>query len=334
MERKLATVQTITALEPIENADLIEKATVMGWSVVVQKGLHNVGDKCIFCEIDSLLPSEAEWSQFMRPRNFRVKTIKLRGCLSQGLILPLSTLGPITSEDKLQTVFEVGEDVSEVLGITKYEPPLPEDQSILGVFPRQVPKTDEIRLQSILEILDEIKELELVATVKLDGSSGTFYMKNGKLAVCSRNWEIKDGNNKYWNMARKYELENVLPEGFVVQGEICGPGIQKNRLGLTNVDLFIFNVYNTSTKKYLDYQNMLQFCSDKGLKTVPIAYENLVGDKLTLQKLLEMAEGKYESGKRREGIVLRPYLERHSTVLEGRMSFKVISNSFLLKDEE
>ena len=91
MERNLATIQLISALDPITGADKIEKATILGWECVVKKGDFAVGDKCIFIEIDSVLPAIPYWD-FMAPRRYRVKTIRLRKQVSQGLAVPLKDL--------------------------------------------------------------------------------------------------------------------------------------------------------------------------------------------------------------------------------------------------
>lgn len=334
MDRKLASIQRIDKLEPIPGADRIEKATVMGWSVVVQKGLHEEGDLCVFCEIDSVLPSTAEWAQFMEPRKFRVKTAKLRKCLSQGLCFPLFDMPELDP-----SCHEVGDDVSEQLGIIKYEPPVPSDE-ISGPFPGEIPKTDEIRLQSALGVLDEIRTRPFYVTVKLDGSSGTFYKKDGELIVCSRNWALKEGGNPHWRVAERYDLAEKLEDGFCIQGEVCGPGIQRNRLGLEEPDLFVFDVYSAHLGAYLRYDQLVLFCHNNGLKTVPYEFE-VESDELeefpfTLDNFIELAKGKYDgTDRRREGIVIRPVIEARSEALGGdRLSFKVINNDFLLKDEE
>jgi RNA ligase (TIGR02306 family) len=331
--RKLASIQLIDDIKPILDADAIEQANVLGWTVVVKRGEFAIGDKCVFFEIDSVLPLDKTWAAFMQPRKGRVKTIKLRGCLSQGLALPLSILENNTRE------FSIDDDVTELLNVTKFEPPLPMGMGdCAGTFPAEIPKTDETRLQSIVNILDELKQHKFVATVKCDGMSGTFYKKNNELIVCSRNWALKQSQNSiFWNLAERYNLQNVIPEGFVIQGEVCGPGIQKNRLQLKTTDLFVFNVYDATNKMYLDYEDVILFCKKHNLKTVPQAFvvDNLEQFDFTLDNFLLLAQGKYDGTQsRREGIVVRPLKECKSSVLNGRFSFKVIANDFLLNDEE
>lgn len=334
MERKLVSIQVVDSIAPIEGADQIEQARVMGWTVVTKKGEFQVGDRCVFFEIDSILPDGAPWAEFMRPRNFRVKTVKLRGVLSQGLALPVNILQG--------DVPEVGIDVRERLGVTKYEPVMPgerEVRELAGGFPARVPKTDEIRLQSALGVLDEIRGKEFYVATKYDGSSATYFRDlEGEFLACSRNWSVKPGDNHLWTVAKKYGLAERLPAGYAVQGELCGPGIQKNRLGLSGLDVFVFNVYDVKAGKYLEFQALLDFCKEHGLKTVPVERvvraEEAANYVHTLDGWLEASRGLYAGTKnRKEGIVVRPLVETYSPTLGGRLSFKVINNEFLLKDE-
>lgn len=345
--RKMASVQVITKLEDIPNADNIVLASILGWKVVVKKGEFQVGDLCVFCEIDAILPDGPEWSEFMRPRKFRVKTAKLRGQLSQGLAFPINILYIVKDGEIIEgdtRVWQVGDDVSDVLDITKYEPIIP--AQLLGLvrstFPTQyLSKTDEIRVQSELGVLDEIKDKPFYITVKLDGTSAT-YIKivqddQKDFYVCSRNMAFKECDNVYWKIAQKYNLENVLLDNYAVQGEIVGPGIAKNRLGLKELDFFIFNVYNVKEQRYLNGMEAMLWCKAFGLKFVPIAFgtHDPKPEFFTLENLLERAKGTYDgTNNRREGIVIRPMEECYSRVLKGRLSFKVINNDFLLKDEE
>lgn len=331
MERKLVTIQRVESVEPIEGADQIVKARVMGWDVVVKKGELAAGDPCVYFEIDSVLPDGAAWAEFMRARGFRLRTIRLRGVLSQGLALPVSILGG--------DVPALGTDVTERLGVTKFEPVLPDTREIAGAFPTRVPKTDELRLQSVVGVLDELRGRAFYVTTKLDGTSATFARDvDGTFVACSRNWALARGPNAVWRMAERHDLEARLPSGFAVQGEVCGPGIQKNRLGLGEVSLFVFSVYDIAAGAYLDYARFLAFCKEHALNTVPIE-EVVDGDAAsrfehTLDAWLERARGVYAGTKnRKEGIVVRALEERRSEVLQGRLSFKVLNNDFLLKDE-
>lgn len=331
MERKLVSLQNIDALNPIVGADNIEQAHVMGWTVVVKKGEFSVGDPCVFFEIDSVLPDGPVWSEFMRPRKFRVRTLRLRGVLSQGLVLPVSIIeGPPPSREV---------DLCERLGVTKFEPVLPDTREIAGPFPSRVPKTDEIRLQSALGVLDEIRGKEFYVSTKCDGTSATYVRTNEGLVAASHNWALVPGPNHVWQLAERYQLVDRIPVDFAIQGEVCGPGIQKNRLGLDKVDLFVFNIYDLRAAAFLPFEAFRAFCAERDLRTVPI--ERVVqGDDATnfehsLEAWLKAARGVYAGTRqRKEGIVVRPLVEQLSVTLGSRLSFKVINNDFLLKDED
>lgn len=334
MERKLVSIQSVDALEPITGADNIEKARVMGWNVVVKKGEFSIGDPCVFFEIDSVLPDGAPWSEFLRPRGFRIRTMKLRGVLSQGLALPLSAF-PIESASPH---WEDG-DLRDRLGVIKYEPELPDTREIAGPFPARVPKTDEIRLQSALGVLDEIRGQPFYVSTKCDGTSATFVRTDEGLTAASRNWSLAPGPNHAWRLAESYQLADRIPVDFAIQGEICGPGLHKNRLGLNAVDLFVFSVYDLRTAAFLSFEEFQAFCADRGLRTVPIEHivrgEEAATFEHTLAGWLEAARGFYAgTSQRKEGIVVRPLVERPSAVLGGRLSFKVVNNDYLLKDED
>jgi RNA ligase (TIGR02306 family) len=231
--RKLATIRKITDIRPIEGADKIEIATVGGWNVVVAKDVeHKVGNSVVYCEIDSFLPIKEEF-EFLRKSSykkmgdqegFRLKTIRLRGQLSQGLILPISVV-PITQFATGHDLPE-GLDVTEMLGIVKYEPPIPAELSgkVKGGFPSFLRKTDEERVQNLVKEYEEYKltsEHQFYMTEKLDGSSATFYMNESEFGVCSRNLELLETEgNTFWKVARELDLENK----FKIKGNICLQG--------------------------------------------------------------------------------------------------------------
>jgi len=339
VERKLASVQRVLALEPIPNADAIELARINGWQCVVKKGEFHVGDKGVFLEIDAIPPDTPAF-QFLwapktaapdeiveRPAKFRLRTMKLRGALSQGLLLPLSALN-VDGEE--------GDDLSAALGVEKYEPSVFQTMGGLarGPFPSWLPKTDEMRVQSVPQVLDELRGLPYVCTLKCDGTSASYTLnsRDGEFHVCSRNLSLVDGDNVYWRLARELEIERILREnvGLSIQGEACGPGIQKNRLALKGPQLFVFNVYDIPNGRYFNDVQLRAFCASNGLLPVEVIEQ---GDAFrhSLESLLALAEGFYPNTKNeREGIVIRPQDERFSEVLSGRLSFKAISNRFLL----
>ncbi|MFA6594612.1 MAG: RNA ligase (ATP) [Candidatus Buchananbacteria bacterium] len=344
MERKLVSIQKVLALDPIEGADKIEVATVLGWKVVVKKGDFKVGDAGCFFEVDSLLP-RTSWSEFLDTKGnkkMRIKTIRLRKQISQGLLLPLSILPEGSS-------FNEEDDVTEVLGVVKYEPP--EDNTgkwgfnigkRKSTFPSHLcPKTDEMRIQSSPKLLKEFEGLLVAFTTKVDGTSATFVKGEDEYHVCSRNMSIsapEDSEKKsvYWEMHDRYNikkiLENVGP--FAIQGEVAGPGIQSNRMGLSDIDLFVFNVYNVVNKKRLGFQEFLDFCSLFNLKTVPVEKTNLLFSGFTVDDLVRFSNGVYQpSGHRREGIVIRPMVETYSEYLRGSLSVKVINPLYSLETD-
>jgi len=357
MERKLATIQIISELRPIEGADKIEVAKVMGWQVVVKKGEFTIGDLCIFCEIDSVMPEKPEF-EFLREKKFRVKSIRLRKQISQGLVLPMHLLGlkesiGMTRDHYFGKSNLIGLNVTKMLGIIKYElPTSPGSGGIaLGDFPSfLIPKTDEIRVQSALGVIEEMRGKDVYIAEKEDGTSFTAYhwrFKNPDeeekyhYGVCSRNRELKDeGSDVYWKISHKYNLENKLKEYYekykvnlAVQGEICGGIIQSNPLGLKQDQLFFFNIYNLDTHNYMDFAQFLFTAQELDLPIVRILGECKFN--FTLEELLDIAKGKYPgTNNNREGIVIRPVNETYSETLAGRMSFKVINNDYLLKDEK
>lgn len=352
----LASIQTIKELSPIPGADRIEKARVLGWDCVVKKGIFKEGDECIYVEIDTLIPTCLLSDNPEERDLIRLKTVKMKGQLSQGLVLPLSHLKTFHANPDIADLIEVSElsdivamlkkvdngDVTTFLGIKKYEREMPGWASLdtKGAFPNFIPRTDEVRIQSAPEILDALNGRPYYITVKLDGTSATFYKKDGVFGVCSRNREMKDTEgNCYFYVARKYGIEEWLPDNFAVQGEIvgfwnCSPdgsfskAIQGNKLGLEETKLFLFNAYDIEEHQYVyptrlpipveELSNILQFWVPEVEFGGSFSY--------TQEQLLELAKGNYESGQIREGIVVRS--------IDPGISFKVINNDFLLKNGE
>ena len=344
--RKLATIQTIKEILPIEGADAIEIAVVNGWSVVVAKNAnHKVGDKVIYCEIDSFLPTEPEF-EFLRKSSykklsdgtegFRLRTIKLRGQISQGLIISLSNAKQIVQRNLNidDPDWTEGENVSEKLGIIKYEPPVPASLEGIakGLFPSFIPKTDEERIQNLSETYFTFKEnpVSYYVTEKLDGSSATYYYRNGEFGVCSRNLElIETDDNTFWKVAKILDLENKLKSlnfNASLQGELVGEGIQGNPYKILGQKVFFFNVYNIDEGHYLDFDRFTEIIASLELSTVPILETNF---KLpdTIEEILSYSENKSFLNKSfdREGVVIRS--------VDRKVSFKAISNRFLLNEK-
>lgn len=352
--RKMASIQTIRDITPIEGADAIVLAHVNGWNAVVKKGEFHVGQQVVFCEIDSWIPHEIApfLSKGKEPREYlgvkgeRLRSVKLRGQLSQGLILPVSVMN---LEDYLEK--SEGDDVSESLNIVKYEPPIPAQLAgqVRGNFPSLVTKTDEERVQNVKGLVEKLDEL-FVETEKLHGTSVSFVMnQEGELEVCSRNLSLKeDENNFYWKLAKKVDafslLQTVksyysLEDGAVIaiQGEGVGQGVQKGwEYGIQDPDFFLFTIQVNGVRiSETDFGMFVSKFKEQGVKSVPTVFaakslRDVVGDCLTNEeiqsKLLKYVEGKSAiDGKTvREGSVFR-------CLTNSTFSFKVVSNQFLLK---
>lgn len=347
--RKLASIQRIKDLQPIEGADRIEKATVNGWTVVVGKGIHQVGDLVTYFEIDSWVPHDIapELSRGNEPRTFegvkgeRLRTMKLRGVLSQGYIMPLKEL-PLASKMDLSE----GDDVTDILGVLKWERPIPAQLQgqAKGSFPSFISKTDQERVQNLVKDPSYFSG-EWEMTLKMDGSSMTIYTNNGECGVCSRNLELKDNedndNNSFIKMARKLEYTKTLPVvsemmGFnlAVQGELMGPGIQGNREKFDDFKFFVFDVYNIDEQRYLLPNERIQVFNllngqNFSYKHVPILASCIDfggGTELTVDLFLDLAEQPSINHKYAEGVVFK-------NLNDSTKSFKAISNKFLMKED-
>jgi RNA ligase (TIGR02306 family) len=356
--RKLATVERISEIHPIPDADQIERATIRGWNVVVKKGEFKVGDKVIYCEIDSVMPERPEF-EFLRPRGFRIKTTKFRGQVSQGIVFPLSILPenwnvefplgvlPVSADDALE-----GDDVTDILGITKYDPPIP--ACLAGVakgnFPSHSIKTDEERVQNLVDIYEEYRsKYTWIATEKVDGSSVTYAIFNDEFGVSSRNLELKETeDNTLWKIARKLDIEGKMRKyiaekglkGLTLQGEILGEGVQSNKYKLKGQTVKIFRMFDPVSYKFLPYLDTLKDVKAMGLETVPVIEEDMTLP-FTVEELIAYADGRSAlCDTAREGVVFvaqhvlfpdeKTNLERY----QGRLSFKVISNKFILKHDQ
>lgn len=349
MERKLASIQVISNLENIANSDHLQKAKVLGWTIVVSKNdCFKIGDSVVFFEIDSILPGDQTWAEFLKRYNYRIKTIKLRGILSQGLILPLSILP--------KNIYNINDDVTEILNIKKYEPNLHNTGGAnmmgqtSGNFPHMVSKTDEVRLQSKPELIKELKLLHKKAgfyvATKYDGTSATYCYDNNEFCACSRNYKKKeDDTNIYWQMVKKYNLKNIIENNkkLAISGEIAGPSIQGNKLKLLEIDFFVFTIYDTIKQKRLSWFETVKFCEENNLKMVETQWvcepNNVLNDTyFTLDFWLKRAEEgnvySLTSNNNCEGIVVRTLYPRRSKLLDNDwFSFKVISNNYLLKEK-
>lgn len=339
-DRKLASVREIRALEPIEGADRIELAFVDGWQVVVQKGLYEPGEKCVYFEVDSVLPDKP-WCSFMKDRKFRVRTIKLRKTLSQGLCIPLEECG-------LPQALSVGTDVTKMLGVKKYEKYKSANPQFVGSkqepkwysfllpkardkFPSFLQKSDEPRVQNLAP--SSYVGESYTVTEKLDGCSATYcYLPFRPLVVASRNvWLKKRDESVWWRMAdglglrqrmKKMGLRNVA-----IQGEIIGPAIQGNPYKVDMPHFYMYAAYRKHGARYirLDYHQMREIAMVLGIPTVPLLHLHLPGN-VNWVANVAVGNSKVNEDVLREGVVAQDTMIPTHT-------FKAINNDYLLKHE-
>jgi RNA ligase (TIGR02306 family) len=330
IERKFATVQTIKSIESIEGADAIELAFVLGWQIVVKKGAFKIGDKVVYIEVDSVVPVENEPFTFLKERGGRIRAIKLKGKYSQGLVLSLG-------ECEVPEYTPVGFDLTNFLGITRYQEPLSATKSnpasVKGKFPYHIEKTDEERIERLE--YSKYAGKKFFVTEKLDGSSLTFFVSAGKCGVCSRNLELKLEEESAWSTAVKKlglveRMQKFGVANIVMQGELLGPGIQKNPYHFKDFTVRWFNVILPNSGK-LSYDNMcfmLEELKIEGFPRLePVPFIDTIDLPETIGALQEYANGKSKENPsvKREGIVCR-YKDDPS------ISFKVISPEWAIKN--
>ncbi|KAH8880152.1 RNA ligase, DRB0094 family [Thozetella sp. PMI_491] len=382
MPRKLVTVRRVAAKGLIQGADRLEVVTVDGWNCVVPIGEFRLEDLAVFFEIDSFLsssdprwePLKSNFRNYHNGHGMRVKTTKIRGIVSQGLLMPLSKFPEImsvferlqeTEETQLKAVEKLMEmSFADVLGVTKWEPSAEELRTTptLGPFPRFIPRTDQERVQNLPGVFEEHADTVFQESTKMDGSSMTVYFvrrdspfyetalqplnptggqtgdrKTGLFGVCSRNVELVERSHEssgawFWEVALANDIPVKLETwdwSIAIQGEICGSSIQKNFEGFPSGvhEFFVFTCWNIDRQQRLTPRETEEVAKHLGLKHVPVVgYSRLKDLGSNLEDLLERADGTGINGKRREGIVLKEE--------GGGFSFKVISNSYLLKHGE
>ena len=336
-DRKLASVVKIVDIQPIVGADAIMVASVKGWKVVVKKDEYKVGDLAVYYEIDSFLPVRPQFeflrkSSFKRmgsSEGFRLKTIKLRGQISQGLLTPIP--------EGISNPKE-GDDLTEALGIVKYEPPIPAQLAgkIKGTFPSFIPKTEEIRIQNFeSEVGFNPAGERAYVTEKLDGTSFTCYFNNGVFGVCGRNWELTEtSDNSLWRMANVLQLKEKLTKlgkNIALQGELIGAGINGNLYGMSDHKLFFFTGYDIDKGRRMFFDELEWVLFGLDLQMVPVLEKYgfvIPNEGNIVDYMLRYAEGKSVLNMEvdREGVVVRG--------LEREFSFKAISNTYLLGSKD
>lgn len=347
MSRKLASIQRIWKIEPIEGADRIELAYVLGWKCVVNKGQFQPMDPAVYFEIDSFLPVRPVY-EFMRASSyrqndivgegFRLRTMTFRGQVSQGLLLPVSQFPELPADA------EIGMDVTELLGIKKWEieERATTGGTVIGNLPRDIPHTDETRVQAAPELIQAFAGLGYYISTKMDGSSHSLGVDDEGFHVTGHNYEYKDdGSSAFYNLVKERGYRENL-EDFVrknglssltVQGELCAPGIQNNRLKLKKPEWYVFTVMENG--KRVGLERMLAVCKELGLITVPIEETgtDLPAKYPAVEDLLRRADGNYPNGGRKEGIVIRPTEPVFSELIGAELSMKIVSNKYLLKND-
>lgn len=337
-DRKLVTIEQISSIRPIEGADAIVQGNVRAWPVVVKKGEYSEGDLVLYFEPDTALPLEDERFGFLRPRGYKnidgedfhvLKTARLRGAYSQGLVLPVESFMNELSASNVN--IEAGVDVTTVLGLGKWEAPIPVGNGeTAGAFTSKFArKTDSERVQNLVDVYSELVKHDWDVTEKVDGTSCTVARDDeGNLRVNGRNWEIREGDNTYWNVVRKFSsIFDVLEPGDAVQFEICGPGIQGNRLKLNDVRPFIFDVVRKG-----EMVSREDWAPVHVKWSVPVITGFSFPE--TAGELIEQVDGMksvINSQVLAEGIVFHTSDGSIVPEVGMRNTFKVVSNKFLLK---
>ena len=345
--RKLASIQRIWKIEPIEGADRIELAQVLGWQCVVNKGQFQPMDIAVYFEIDSFLPIRDEF-EFMRSSSykktdimgegFRLRTMRFRGQISQGLLLPISQFPEIPKDA------DVGNDVTELLGVRKWEieERATTGGTVIGTLPYDIPHTDETRVQEEPELIQAFAGLEYYISTKMDGSSHSIGIDENGFHVTGHNYEYKDdGSSSFYKLvkAREYQakMEDYMKvldlKTLTIQGELCAPGIQQNRLRLTKPEWYVFTIRENG--KRVGLKRMLQICEALDITPVPIEEvdTDLPSKYPTVEALLVRADGEYPNGGKKEGIVIRPTEPVFCPLISASLSMKVVSNKYLLKND-
>ena len=334
---KLATIEQILSLSPIDGADRIELATVLGWQVVVKKGEFNVGDLCIYIPIDTTVDPQKEYFKHLAnqknpEKRVKIQTIKLKGVYSQGFILPISILKDIQ--------LSIGDDVSVFLDVQKYE----KENLLISngttthnkPFPTEIiSKTDEDNLKTKYKILEELIDKEVYITLKMDGSSLTIIKKDNEIIVCSRNLVIEEGHIMYQYLIQDKLIEKLKTyEGNIaLQGEFCGPKVNNNRMELKKYKWYIFNIKDLNTDKFFGLKELQDFTNKYEFDMVPLLDTLILDNTYNVNKFQEYSNNvTYTTPMNRkvpaEGIVVRPIEPIWSKYLEKYISFKIINQKY------
>ena len=335
MTRKMAWIVKIDQVDIHPNADLLDICTVGGWKCVTQRNQFSVGDLAVYCTIDSWIPTELApfLSKGKEPREYngvrgeRLRTVSLRKTVSQGLLLDR-----FVALDKVGEIHE-GMDVSDLLNNVKYEPPGPACLAgkARGLVPSFIPKPDQERIQNLTTELSNWVALGLTweLTEKLDGSSMTVYVNADDFGVCSRNLNLYDTEgNTLWQVAHRDNILMAIYDSrrnLAIQGELIGEAIQGNLYKIQGQSFYVFDIYDIDARRYLTPIERRDFCELFELLHVPVLCDDKDLGIGTVEELLSWANDKSR---------LNPNVDREGIVFkcnEEKVSFKAISNSYLLK---
>lgn len=342
---------TIDDVQPHPNADRLELAIVKGWNTVVGKGQFKPGDKCIYFPIDSLLPPILEETLFGKDskitlKNGRIKTIKIRGAISQGLVANPKYFPEHNCFDDYG--YAIGDDLTTLLGVTKYEPGPPAFEGFNGgAKPKRICNPHFHKYTGI-ENFKNFNRLfapdeEVVITEKIHGTNfragwvpwvpRSFWDRVKKFFGFAPRWEFvvgshnmerdpEDENNVYSKIAKKLQLKEILPMGYTVYGEIFGPNIQGGyHYGVKDGEQG-FVLFDAKCNELYHTQSGLEVLAEEfDLKLVPVLYQGPFKD----ANLPQLATGNSvfcPDQKVREGIVIRN--------LNRSKILKFISDEYLL----
>jgi RNA ligase (TIGR02306 family) len=330
---KLAYIETIHSIQPHPNPEVLrlECGKIHEWPVVIPKGEYKNGDLVVFIEIDSIVPN-TDIFKFMERQKFRVWNAKFKGSPSSGLVMPLSIL----PKDKLGVDLHNGYDLTELLGILKYErqESFVNNGETKGGFPSNlISISDELNLLSYPEALSELDGKECIISQKKDGSSTTFIYNTGEFDACSRRLKLKENEGFPYQMVNQYDIKNKLinlNKNIAIQAETIGTGMNGNRMGLKNRQIRVFRIKNLDTRTLYTWDELVELSNQLELPTVPLL-ERFIFDKNihTVEYFRNLADKQlYPNGKAGEGIVISPVIPFYSNVLDKFWSLKIINQNY------
>lgn len=328
---KLASIEIISDIQPHPNADKLELAKVLGYTCIIEKGKYKAGDAIVLIQPDTVLPDKP-WAEMFKKRSNRVRAMKLRGVWSFGIVMSPYDVCNLSDLKGMLLPSNIGKDISDRIGVTKYEAPQPQHLDAKGPLPYGLGKTDEERYQNILDLpFGETVDV----TLKVDGQSATYYCRkdretgNWHTGICSRSLEMKpECSNNYTRINIKYDILSKLLNycsfndvSLALRGEIYGNGIQghgSNPHAKIPLDFAVFSVYNFDTLQYEnagDEHYYTNVCHRIGIPVV----DKIECAVLTPELIKEYAEEMTEiNGRAFEGVVIK-----HS-----KGSFKIINMAY------